>query len=83
MANGGGVCRRKSIKERGETMEAFKEYLKKEYPHIDTGDEMFAWDIWRAALEWFHKKLGDSTDHETLKYIIENELNDPQELRGS
>ena len=33
-------------------MEAFKEYLKKEYPHIDTGDEMFAWDIWRAAMEY-------------------------------
>lgn len=55
-------------------MKSFKAYIKKEYPHINTGDEMFAWDIWRAALGWFYNKLGYSTEHKELKDIIGKEL---------
>lgn len=33
-------------------MKEFEKHIQKEYPHITTGDTMFANDIWRAALKW-------------------------------
>ena len=58
-------------------MKEFKNYIKKEYPHINSGDEMFAWDIWRAALKWV-KKEAISLDErgDSNRNVINRELGD-------
>ena len=55
-------------------MEAFKAYLKKEYPHLNDGDAMFAWDIWRAALGFVKEKLECEIKPGDIEYFIDKEL---------
>jgi len=55
-------------------MKAFENYIKKEYPHIDSGDEMFAWDIWRAAVEWSLEKSKYAMTFCHLEHELRDEL---------
>lgn len=43
-------------------MKELEKYLKKEYPHLSSGDKMFAWALWKAALEWAKKQTGKHWD---------------------
>jgi len=50
-------------------MKAFKAYLKKEYPHLNDGDAMFAWDIWRAAMNCVLDKCHHHQSQDVIDFI--------------
>ena len=58
-------------------MEAFKAHIKKEYPYINSGDKICAWDIWRATLEWTLKTAEELVEQDApicMREVIEQEL---------
>lgn len=65
-------------------MKEFNNYIEKEYPHINSGDKEFDFDIWKAALEWVlehseHTGLCDSPVCTNTLIMIEGELNNDLE----
>ena len=64
-------------------MKEFNNYIKKEYPHINSGDMEFGFDIWKAALEWVlknseRKGLCDELVCTDTISIIERELDEKE-----
>ena len=57
-------------------MKEFNNYIKKEYPHINSGDKEFGFDIWKAALGWVLTTgyINDYGENEISSWDIEEEL---------
>lgn len=67
-------------------MKEFNNYIKKEYPHINSGDTEFGFDVWKAALEYVleHSETTGLCNHPVCTNtinIIEEELNNDKETK--
>ena len=59
-------------------MKEFEKYLKKEYPNLNSGDQMFAWDIWREALGFFNNKFNEGVHPQDIIFAMQKELEDSE-----